>query len=533
MVFLLFCRQTWALCWKDLLIVAQRHWFSTVFRALILPLLYTLLISSIRIFFLPPSKYGFGDTKPFPPPADAFASQSGRDRVVLIHNNFTGGFIEAAIDHLSSTYRAAGADVQIASAESELQTLCRSSLTGTSRCYGAVAFWGSPGDIGSSQVWDFSAYNDWALGSKVHVDQENNDAQVFALPFVHAIDSAIANVSGKQFAADMLQYPFTSQTFQQREDKVQSQFMSALQSYLGLVVFIAVCGITYHLPGHVAREREIGISSLIDTMNPQQFQWLSFASRIIAVDTAFSLLYMPANIGIAAIIATRMFIRTSTAMLVLFHILTCFSLAGFSAFLASFFRHAQLSGISIVIFSCLLAVIAQWAVPGYTIAVAILSLFFPPINYVLFTIYVAAAEGLLKPADFSQASWTARSALPGYFYFVAALIQMVLCPLLALWVERTKYGTSNFSRGANGRHESEPHALALTNLSMTYRPSLLARCAWWKRAEIVHAVVDISFVALRGQLVALLGENGAGKTVSIVFSKITLALCHFQGPFSH
>ncbi|KIW43596.1 uncharacterized protein PV06_04683 [Exophiala oligosperma] len=515
MALFVFFRQTWALFKKNILIVVRRNWFSTLIRALVLPLLYILLISYIRNFFLPPSKYGFGELDAIRSPANAFAAQSSRDRIVLINNNYTGGLIEEAIDRLSSTYVAAGADVQHASSESELSDLCRSSLTGTTRCYGAVSFWGSPGDNGSDTHWDFSAYMDWALGSRVHVDQDNNDAQLYALPFVHAINSAIANVSGKHLTQDMLQYPFTSQTFQQREDQVQDKFMSALQNYLALVIFIAMCGITYHLPGHIATERELGMSALIDTMNPQPAQWQSSAARIFAANSAFSLVYMPASIGVGVIIGTRIFLRTSVGMLVVFHIVTCLSLAAFAALLASFFRKARLSGITIVVFSCILAVIAQWAVPGFYIAVVILSLLFPPINYVLFMIYVAAAEGLNEPANFSQASFTARSTLPGYFYLAAAVVQIVIFPPLTLWAERSRYGTATSSRVAGNHLQSKPYALRLTNLSKLYKPSLLARCTRGKNAETVRAVVDVSFTALRGQLVALLGENGSGKTTTI------------------
>lgn len=515
MAFFLFCRQTWTLCKKNLLIAVRRHWFSTLIRALILPILYILLISYVRVFFLPPSTYGFGDPQPIRSPADAFAAQTRRNRIVFINNNYTGGLIDATIRRLSSTYEAAGADIQLASSESHLSNLCRSSLTGTTKCYGAASFWGSPGDHGSSPNWDVSAYTDWALGSRVHVDRADNDAQLYALPFVHAIHTAIADVSGTPFPKDILQYPFTSETFQQREEKVQKKFMSALRSYLGLVIFIATCGITYHLAGHIATERELGMSSLIDTMRPQPAQWQSSAARILAANTAFSLIYMPASIGVAAIIATRIFQETSAGMLVVFHILTCLSLAGFSSLLASFFRKARLSGITVVVFSCLLAIIAQRAVPGIYVAVAILSLLFPPINYVLFTIYVAAAESQNEPANFAYAPLSARSALPGYFYFIAAVVQTILFPPLALWAERWRFGTTASPHARGGKPQGMPYVLRLTNLSKSYPASLWARVAWWKNAEAVHAVVDVSFTALRGQLVALLGENGSGKTVRV------------------
>ena len=234
-----FLRQTWALSKKNLLIIVRRHWFSTLIRALILPLGYILLISYVRLFFLPPSVYGFGEAETIRSPADAFTSQSSRSRIVLI-NSGRAGDIDTAIESLRSLYESVGADVRIASSESELPTLCRSSLTGTSRCYGAVSFWTAPSD-GAGVNWDYTAFQDFGLGLRINVNQNSNDAQIYGLPWVHAIDSAIANASGLELPQQMLEMPFTSRTLQEREDQVQSLFTGALASYLGLVIFIAIC----------------------------------------------------------------------------------------------------------------------------------------------------------------------------------------------------------------------------------------------------------------------------------------------------
>lgn len=231
-----FLRQTWALTKKNLLILVRRHWFSTLIRAVLLPLAYILLISFVRLFFLPPSVYGFGEAEPIRTPAEAFTSQSSRSRVVLINNDL-GGDIDTAISSLSTLYGDAGADVRFASTEADLASLCRSSLTGTSRCYGAVSFLSSPSQ---GSTWSYTAYTDWGLGLRINVNQNDNDAQVYGLPFIHAIDSAIANTTDTELP-QMLQFPYTSQTLQEREDRVQSLYMSALERYLGLVIFLAVC----------------------------------------------------------------------------------------------------------------------------------------------------------------------------------------------------------------------------------------------------------------------------------------------------
>lgn len=256
------------------------------------------------------------------------------------------------------------------------------------------------------------------------------------------------------------------------------------------------------------------MSTLIDTMNPQTRQWLSHTARVLSANFTFNLVYLPGTIGVGGIIAGRIFFRTSTGIQILFHILMCFSLAAYSNFFASFFRKAQLSGITIVILSCLLSIIAQWVVPPDTVPQAVLSVLLPPINYTLWTIYLASAESSLSGATISHAPQYSRSSVPGYFFLVAALVQTVLFLSLTLLSERLQYGTTSSKRKAGRQLAGNRHALRIENFSCTYKPGLWARMAPWKRAENVHAVSQLGFAALRGQLVALLGENGSGKTVS-------------------
>lgn len=507
--------QTWVLTKKNLLVVLRRHWFSTIFRALVLPIVYIFIISYVRNFFLPPAVYGIGAPRPIRDPVDAFETQSGRSRVVLINNGLTGGLVEDAISDLNTTYSTAGADVQFASTDDDLATLCRSSLSGTSRCYGAVSFTGSPTE-GQSTTWAYTVYVDFGLGLRINVDSNDDDTRLYVLPLIHAIDSSIARASGMELPQTMEEFPFTFETLQQREDRVQRLFMGALVRYLGLVVFIAVCGITYHLPGHVARERELGMSSLIDTMNPQKRQWLSHMARILATNTSFSLIYLPGFIGVAGVIAGLMFYRTSAGMQVLFHILMCMSLASSSNFAASSFPRAQLSGITIVIVSCLLAVIAQWAVPPIAPAIAVLSVLLPPVNYTMYTLYVASFEQRIRGASFGGAlRYSSVSNLPGWFYFVAAVVQIVGFPLLSLLVEGVLYGTMSKRRKMSKDMSQAPYAIRLVDFAKSYKPGFWSRVAFWKKSETVHAVNGVTFNANRGQLVSMLGKNGAGKSTSM------------------
>lgn len=58
--FATFFAQTWVLTKKILLIAVVRHWFSTIFRSLVLPIPYLVLLLNIKHFLGYDSTYGIG-----------------------------------------------------------------------------------------------------------------------------------------------------------------------------------------------------------------------------------------------------------------------------------------------------------------------------------------------------------------------------------------------------------------------------------------------------------------------------------------
>src|SRR5581483_8488132 len=120
------------------------------------------------------------------------------------------------------------------------------------------------------------------------------------------------------------------------------------------------------------------------------------------------------------------FYRTSAGMIVVFHVLTAMSLASFSIFGGAFFRKAQLSGVTMVVLSLVLGIIGQYGVPFIPIVMDVLIMFFPPINYVAFTTYVAWCERLNHGADFSAALTDAPMTEAGDRFFIACLVHIIL-----------------------------------------------------------------------------------------------------------
>ena len=390
-----FLQQTWILTQKDLKILALRRWLSTLLRALALPVAYILFIAYVRNFFLPPSFYGFGVPRPIRNlTTDLFNSSTslgGRDSIAVINNGFMGGDIEKLIDRLSDPLRNVGADVRILPSKDDLLDVCRSSLSRISKCYASTSFESSPTEGGQNR-WSYTARIDAGLGLSVFVGQSDNAAQVYVLPLVQAIDAEIAKLSATTLPNEMLEYPFTYETIQDREDDVQQFFMRALDNYLAVTLFIAVCGISFHLPGYLAVERVLELSTLIDIMSYSWHPWTSLAARLTSGYLAFAIIYLPGWLAIGAVVSRLIFSASSPSIIIPFHLMLGLSLSGYSTFLASLKRLAQLSVISALIISLVIAVVAQF-VPRTPAAIGVLSALFPPATYTSFAIQSAEWEG--------------------------------------------------------------------------------------------------------------------------------------------
>lgn len=477
-------------------------------------------ITYAKNFFVPPSEFGIGNPtliRSFP---DALAAASGgRDKVVFVNNGNTGGQIEQVIERLSGTIRGAGLEAITIEREVELLTTCASSLRGASTCYGAATFLSSPTE-GQGRIWNYTLRSDGSLGGTIYVNRENNDAQIFILPFQRAIDQAIAAVGGSRPIPDTDEYPYTDRTQKEYDDRIRTLYMGALIDIMGAALYIGVCGVTYQLTGQMADERERGISQLVEAMSPAKRAWHTQFARLLSNHIAFDIIYFPGWVIMGFIVWALAFKTSNAAILVIFHVLAGLSLTSFSIFGAAFFRKAQLSGITIVIIPILLAIIAQVAGPFGTAAVYVLSLIFPSINYVFFIIYVARFErqligaNLVKGApDYNSHRWTT----PGIVFWIFAIIQTFMFPILGALVERWLYGTVSADRKT--ATSSPDHNIILTNFSKHWEPSWFRRNVLAKIGirppETVIAVNDFSIKARKGQIMVLLGANGSGKSTTL------------------
>ncbi|KAF2843000.1 ATP-binding cassette sub-family A member 7 [Patellaria atrata CBS 101060] len=512
-----FLAQTWTLTRKNLMIVLVRHWFYTSIRALWAPIIFMFFISYAKNLFVPPANFGIGEPTSIRSFGNALGA-SRRSTVVFVNNRNTGGEIQDLINQLAEPVRTAGKRVEIVESEDALLTICKSSLRGVSPCYGAASFLSSPSE-GEGGIWNYTLRADGSLGTSVYVDQEDNDLQVYLIPFQHAIDSAIASRNNTSSSSYVEEYPFTNRSPKERQDNIRRLYMGTLIDILAVAFFIGVVGVTYQLTGHMATERELGMSQLIEAMTPNKHVWQTQAARLIANHLAFDIIYLPGWIIMSLIVRGLVFPHTSVAIILIYFVLSGLALSSFSILGGALFHKAQLSGITLVIATILLAIIAQVTGASSSGAVAVMSLLFPPMNYVFFIIFCARWERKNMGANLVEGAPESPWQLPGITLWVFTIIQIFLFPVLGALVERTLYGTGTSSRSLSSVAPSSTESVRLTNFSKHYVPG------WWsqkigplfgrERKETVLAVNELSFSALRGQILVLLGANGSGKSTTL------------------
>ncbi len=158
-----FGRQIWTLTRKNLRISVQRHWLSTLIRAVLAPIIYMFFIAYMKNLFVPPSEFGIGSPVPIRGFIDALeASTGGRNTVAFVKSGHNGGQIEDLIEYLSVSVTTAGKTPQVLDTEGDLLTVCRNSLRGASSCYGAAVFYSSPTE-GDAGFWNYTLRADGAL----------------------------------------------------------------------------------------------------------------------------------------------------------------------------------------------------------------------------------------------------------------------------------------------------------------------------------------------------------------------------------
>ena len=307
--------QIWTLTKKNLRVAFVRQWFTTLTRALIAPIIFMFLITYTKNFFVPPATYGVGDPHPIRSLAAALGeSEGGRDTVAFVHNGLLGGEVGEVIEILTEQIEDAGKQVQVLEDSIELLNVCRSSLQGVTPCFGSIEFLSSP-DQGEGSIWNYTLRADGAFGDSVYVDADDNEAEIYVIPLHHAVDAAIGQINGAELPDNVDVLVFTSETNDERDEDITEEYMQSLIEIVGVALLIASIGITYQLTGHLAQERELGMTQLIDAMTPNRKYWHTQVARLTAFHLAYDIIYLPGWI-IMGIIASRLAFQDASVAIV-------------------------------------------------------------------------------------------------------------------------------------------------------------------------------------------------------------------------
>lgn len=527
-------RQTGTLTRKNITILF-RHPVTLTFFAFVLPIGLAIFYAFSQDLLRPPVTYGEGEPHPIRSLAEALRESQYRHRIVFVNNGLEGGDIDSVIDSLATEAESvSGFEVLRRSEESALNTDCEPGRRAVTDCFGAVVFHGSPSEgSGSGNVWNYTILHDGVLnGFRFNVDSNSNDMDAYLLPLQRAVDAAIADLASsnssdsssglepQELPETIDRLPFTSLTPEELRELIRKNFMRSIINFLGVTYLAVVAFVTYHLTGFIAMERESGMIQLIDAMMPVKRRWLSQLARIISYHLAFDLLYVFGWVVGGIVIRANLFTNANIGLVIIYNLLSGFAMVSFSIFIASFFAKSQMSGVTALLATILLGILAQALTAPGTGTVIVLSLLFTPCNYVFYIINLARFQREDATVNLLETPPNSDFNVSIIVLLVIVIVQIFGYLILAAAVESYLYGTTAKGRtvhyDAPGEGANVP-AVKLDGFTKLYPPSLARRMFSFisKPRDTVRAVDGLTMHVPRGTIVALLGANGSGKSTTL------------------
>ena len=515
-------RQIAALTRKTLLIVVVRHPVAILIRAIIIPLVIVLIIAFAQQFFNTPETYGVGPALPVLSLQNALALDSKRSKVGFVDNGMSGGNISSVIDSLSKTFKDAGKTVEVYSDSGALSEACKGASNGASSCFTGITFLSSPTEPRDGGTWNYTIRGDSSLGGRTDVKSSKNDAQIYLFPIQRAVDRAIlsrsSSVDQNAIPAITNNMQYTPETEQTREDTQRRSYLEAAESVFGAFFYFATMDIIYHLAGFVSSERELGMAQLIDAMIPGTALWKSRLTRMLSTHIAFSSVYFPSWLAVGIILAVKVFTNTNGGIIIIYHVLVGLANCSFAMLGSVFFKRSQLSGSVLMLVAVVLCLLPQFlsARKQTQSTVIALSLFFPFSNYTYFITSVARWELGKEGMNLAKVAPESPYKVCGIFFWIFLILQTVVYPILASFIEKMLWGTTSSRRRARSATSSHDAPLQLRNFSKTYSQHWVERLfLLQKKKSDVHAVKNLNLDARKGQICMLLGPNGSGKSTTL------------------
>ena len=518
-----FTRAVRVLIAKNLRYLFLRRFLLVLITAFIVPITVLTVISYGRTFFIPSATKGVGSAHSIKTLSEAFdiGSSTGRDRLYLVNNLHNDGEIDRLFDRFEDAAAVPGSPVRIIRVPDEyvLARECESSSRGVTGCFGAVVMHSSPSE-GNGGLWNYSIQADAALTDvyESSVDRTNNVPQVYFFPLQQALDSLIATIDDDELPSDPFfttqELPYTHMTQEEFDNGSMASYYSLIM-WLMAIVFLAPLAIAaFHLTGFIAGERESGMSHLIDTMSVTPQPWVSQVARMLASYLSFVIVYGPSWIITAITMKFGLFERTNFGLVLAVQLVGGLALCCWALLWGSLFKKSQWSGITTFILAMIFGVMAQMLPqPEALMTVAIL---FSPSTYVALIRMLATLETIEPYPSLNEPVDLGGWKIPPGVFFALLIIHMILYSALAFMAERWIHGTASSHRkvltGVEAANTLGHAAVRVEGFTKMYKPGS-ACCK--KRGKPFAAVKDLDFTAEKGQIVALLGANGSGKSTTL------------------
>jgi hypothetical protein len=237
---------------------------------------------------------------------DVSATTSDHNIVGFLDNGMKDGEVSSVISSLSQSIREAGKTPKLYEDLQALSRDCASDNKGFSDCFGAVSFSSSPlqgSSLGPKGVWNYTILGSHAAteGAFIDVRKNDNGPEVYLLPLQRALDSAIAAQATSDNAmalpATVDEIMFTSKNQDFIQDNRDDEYLALCVSVFGAIFSFSMIGIVYHMTSHIASERELGMTNLIDSMLPGGSALRGRLIRQVSTYASFVLIYLYVSLG--------------------------------------------------------------------------------------------------------------------------------------------------------------------------------------------------------------------------------------------
>lgn len=332
---------------------------------------------------------------------------TGHNIVGFVDNGMKGGEVSAIIETLSQQVRENGRIAKSYTDSAALALECRTDSKGISPCYGAVQFYSSPTEgtnISRAGTWNYTLRGEggsWGNGF-ADIRNDNNFAERTLLPFQQALDAEIVrsvstNVTQLPSPAEIIL--FTPMGQEELDDSRTSNYLTLAIYAFGPIFVFTLVDVIYHMTSFIARERELGMSGLIDTMLPGGSNTRGRLVRQISIYGSSALIYAPSWIIVGSVISAVVYPVHSRGLPTGFLILSGLAFTSFSLFGASFFRKAQLSGSIMAVITIVGAILPVVLIERTKTVCALLSIIFPSANLSYFLTGVGIFEVANRPVN--------------------------------------------------------------------------------------------------------------------------------------